>query len=62
MEWSVSQLEQQGEQPGEILEFFTQRGFKPSTLDWRDGSAHEVSYDYVKNTPYICSVRLQKEA
>jgi len=60
MEWSIPQLQSQGVEPNEVLEFFQQRGFKPSVLDWRDGSATEVDYAYVTGKEYICSVRLQK--
>ncbi|HTI07079.1 MAG TPA: FkbM family methyltransferase [Puia sp.] len=61
MEWSVPQLKTQGTDPHDIIDFFMERGYTPSQLDWRDGSASEVNYDHLRQTEYMCAVLLQKK-
>lgn len=60
MEWSVPQLKVQGTNPADVLQFLSSRHFKPSYLDWRDGSSSPITYEYISEKDYICSVLLEK--
>jgi len=60
MEWSVPQLKTQGTNPGDILTLLSGFNFRPSVLDWRDGSSSSITYEYIAQKDYICSVLLER--
>jgi FkbM family methyltransferase len=56
MEWSVDQLRNQKTNPVDVLKFLSTHEFRPSQLDWKDGSSTPISYDFIETKDYICSV------
>jgi len=61
LEWSISQFKGHGIAPESFVEFFKNKGFKPYGLKWQDGSATEVTYEFLLSTEeHICGILFQR--
>jgi FkbM family methyltransferase len=57
IEWNNEQFHRHGASPDEVIAFLKGKDLKPFTLDWRDGSASEVTYDFLRSTTdHLCAV------
>lgn len=57
LEWNNDQFRQHGSSPEEVIAFLKDKQLQPYRLDWRDGSASPVSYDYLSSTSdHICAI------
>jgi FkbM family methyltransferase len=57
IEWSISQFEGQGINPANLADFFKIQNFRPHILNWENGNATEVSYDFILTTQeHICAI------
>jgi len=57
IEWNNDQFTQHGASPAEVIAFLKDKKLQPFRLDWRDGSASPVSYDYLGSTSdHICAI------
>jgi FkbM family methyltransferase len=57
LEWNNDQFRGHGSSPEEVIAFLKGKNLEPFKLDWRDGSATRVSYDYLRETSdHICAI------
>ncbi|WP_166437268.1 FkbM family methyltransferase [Niastella caeni] len=57
LEWNNDQFRQHGASPAEVIAFLKGKKLQPFRLDWRDGNASPVTYDYLGATSdHICAV------
>ncbi|WP_205509327.1 FkbM family methyltransferase [Longitalea arenae] len=57
IEWNNDQFRGHGASPEEVIAFLKGKKLQPYRLDWRDGSASEVTYDYLASTSdHVCAI------